>query len=180
MSAAEWIKQKELERKGIRMQPQSSSTPTPAPTPAPTAASAIIRGIDESIRMQEEARKRNAFIERPDAGQEKPVRLSALPSPEIEKIQAGTPGFYQANGNTYYKSPTGKIHYIPSPRKPSPDEQIFPLFESGNKIVNTMQNKTGTIERFRRIYNNIPYYSVNYDDGTFETFESQSNLLREN
>jgi hypothetical protein len=219
MSAAEWIKQKELERKGIympaqssrqmapmqqmqqmqQMQPMQPMQPMPPMRPMQQmqqmppmqpmrpsldpVVTDVLAGIDRTIKMQEEGRKRNAFIER--SPREGPaVRLSSLPeytlsSPEMKQIIAATkPGFYKADGNTYYKSVTGKIQYISPPKKYFPGETINPQYPDGAKIVNTRTHKTGKIDRFRRMERNTPYYSVTYDDGSSESFEPESNLLR--
>jgi hypothetical protein len=47
-----------------------------------------------------------------------PEYTDSLTSPEMKQIIAATkPGFYKADGNTYYKSVTGKIQYISPPKK---------------------------------------------------------------
>jgi hypothetical protein len=42
-----------------------------------------------------------------------------------------------------------------------------------------ISHQTGTVEMFRRISNNVPYYSIKYDDGTSNTFVGENTLLRE-
>ena len=170
------------------MQPMQSMRPSSSSSSDPVV-SGILAGIDRTLKMQEEGRKRNAFIIHSPKAEGPQVRLSAIPSvpdytgplssPEMKQIIAASkPGFYKADGKTYYKSVTGKIQYISPPRKHYPGETINPQYPDGAKIVNTFSHKTGKIDRFRRIEGNTPYYSVTYDDGTSETFESENNLLR--
>jgi hypothetical protein len=63
--------------------------------------------------------------------------------------------------------------------------QSNPQFEPGQRFINTRTNKTGTIkylrndERERNIRLSNPthyYYNVDYDDGSFETYEYGQNL----
>nr|QFG74472.1 MAG: hypothetical protein [Megaviridae environmental sample] len=62
------------------------------------------------------------------------------------------------------------------------------LFKKGEKIINIYNKKTGTIDYLRNDSwekkNNHPYnrfyYSVSYDDGTFETYENITNLKNKN
>ncbi len=51
-------------------------------------------------------------------------------------------------------------------------------FHDNEKIRNLENNKTGKIVRFRDNRDGVEHYSVVYDDGSFNTFESQENLLR--
>ena len=52
-------------------------------------------------------------------------------------------------------------------------------FYDGERIRHLNTNKTGKIERFREIDSNgTERYSVTYDDGTFDTYEAQTRLLR--
>jgi hypothetical protein len=206
MSAAEWVRQEDARRRGIIqpsqsmqpmqrmqpmqpiqpmqpmqpmiMQPMQQMQPMQPMRPSSSLSSEIMRGMDESLRTQHEARRRNAFIARP-ASEEKPVRLSSRPSPEMEQIIATSrPGIYKADGNMYYKSSLGKIIYMPPQRKPSPDEKIYPQIPDGARIVNIFTHKFGTIERFRTITNNSTFYMVKYDDGSSDTMEPESSLLR--
>ena len=63
--------------------------------------------------------------------------------------------------------------------------QSNPQFEPGQRFVNTITNKTGTIRYLRndereknlRLSDKSHYYyHVDYDDGSFETYEYQLNL----
>ena len=65
--------------------------------------------------------------------------------------------------------------------------QSNPQFEPGQRFVNTITNKIGTIrylrndERERNLRLSDPshyYYHVDYDDGSFETYEYQLNLKK--
>jgi len=58
-----------------------------------------------------------------------------------------------------------------------------PKFSSGQKIKNTRSNKIGIIRRLRddtyeqkHNHPGIYYYCVDYDDGTFETYEYEKYL----
>jgi hypothetical protein len=97
----------------------------------------------------------------------------------MKQIQAATkPGIYEADGHRYYKSITGKIQYIPPPTKHFPGDTKNPRYLDGDKIVNIWTHKTGKIDKYRRMVENTPYYSVTYDDGSSESLESENNLLR--
>jgi hypothetical protein len=86
MSAAEWIRQEEA-RRGLKIQPMipsSQLTQSMRPLAQPMIsmesqrsgpATIITRGIEESIREQQEGLRRNAFIESSDM---RPRRLSDL------------------------------------------------------------------------------------------------------
>jgi hypothetical protein len=59
-----------------------------------------------------------------------------------------------------------------------------PKFAKGNRVINTFSKKVGTIKYIRtdsyEQKNNHPYgyyyYFIEYDNGSFETYESESNI----
>jgi hypothetical protein len=98
---------------------------------------------------------------------------------EYKKIESnGKPGVYTLDNQTVYKSPKNKIHFIRSKRDPG--VKPFQLFESGTRVVNIINNKYGTIDKFKEYQMSIPIYSVIYYDGKYESNESETNLYAEN
>jgi hypothetical protein len=183
------------QRPSASLQPQMAQRPSASLQPQMAQRSSssdpvvtgVLAGIDRTFEMRKEADKRHAFIQhqktvrlgRVSSLPEYPEHADSLTSPEMKQIQAASkPGFYKADGNTYYKSVTGKIQYISPPPKHFTGDTINPRYLDGDKIVNTLTHKTGKIDRFRRMVENTPYYSVTYDDGSSESLESENNLLK--
>lgn len=95
-------------------------------------------------------------------------------------------GYYQSYINIQIQKANQKSNSIKNTKK-SPIRQVkCPSFIKGDKIKHAWTNKTGTIDRLRddtheRTYNNpkgVYYYSVTYDDNTFQTYENEKNLVK--
>ena len=68
----------------------------------------------------------------------------------------------------------------------SQHEQSGIQFKSGDRVMNIYSMKVGTVNKLRNDSHECQYswprnsyhYSVDYDDGTFDTYESQTSLTK--
>ena len=57
------------------------------------------------------------------------------------------------------------------------DNEYNLKYKPGDRIIHIINNKIGTINKFRKNeYNNNIYY-INYDDGTFDSYGIETSLL---
>lgn len=62
-------------------------------------------------------------------------------------------------------------------------EQKYITFKSGDRFENSCTGKTGTVRSLRndeweRKYSKTRHYHVDYDDGSFETYQSELNMVK--
>ncbi|VVU94741.1 hypothetical protein CPAV1605_466 [seawater metagenome] len=103
-----------------------------------------------------------------------------VPEEDLQKVtQSQTPSSMAAAPSTVQS-----IH----PRGGLEPKVSYPKFDSGDRFVNTLNGKKGTVRRLRndsheqskrRTDPTHHYFHVDYDDGTFETYQSQDFMKRD-